>query len=167
MVKFIVAGIAALLSIGNATASIEVFLAPPGWQRSTDSTAEIKDYLTSTKSGDKTVENSYLLPVIFTAVTAYRNQVQQQINGMFTQTELKKFSGTICKIDITTGNTAIDDPDPPELFALDYYADNSRAGCQVLIKKLEKLVTHGRFRQYPVRAKEHGMLSIDMLWVYS
>lgn len=167
MVKFIVTGVATLLMISNVAvaADVEVFVAPAGWQRSTDSTEEIKGFLSDLKVGNRTAENS-VSPELSNALTDYRNQVRKQINGVFTQTELKKYLGTTCKISFTTGKTASTDPTPPEVVTLDFLADNTLPGCKVLTKKLGQLVTHGSLRKYPILVKENGLLSIDMIYVF-
>lgn len=164
MVKFIVTGVAVLLMISNA-AAVEVFVAPAGWQRSTDSTEEIKDFLSDVKVGNRTAENS-LSPELSNALTDYRNQVRKQVNGVFTQPEQKKYLGTICKISFTTGKMASTDPTPPEVVTLDFLADNTLPGCKVLTKKLVQLVTHSSLRKYPTPIKENGLLSIDMIYVF-
>ncbi len=165
MIRFLITGVAALLTIGNAEA-VEVFVAPAGWQRSTDSTGEIKDFIANQEAGNRSVENSFS-PKLTESLTTYRDQVQKQVNGIFTQTELEKYSGEICKISLTTGKTAASDPVPPEVVSLDFLADNSLPGCKVLTEKLGQLVTHGSLRQYPIPVKEEGLLSIDMIYVFS
>jgi len=165
MIRFIATGVAALLMISDATAAVDIFVAPAGWQHSTDSTEEIKGFLSDLKVNNRTDGNS-LSPELNNALTDYRNQVQKQVNGMFTQTELKNYSGTICKISFTTGKTASTDPTPPEVVTLGFLADNTLPGCKVLTKKLGLLVTHGSLRKYPVLVKDNGLLSIDMIYVF-
>lgn len=167
MIKFIVTGVAILLMISNANAfaAVDVFVAPAGWQCSTDSTEEIKDFLSDVKVCN-TIAESSVSPGLSNALTGYRNQVRKQINGVLTQTELKKYLGTICKISFTTGKTAYTDPTPPEVVTLDFLADNTLPGCKVLTKKLEQLVTHGSLRKYPTLVKKNGWLSIDLIYVF-
>jgi hypothetical protein len=65
------------------------------------------------------------------------------VSDVFSESEFKKYRGDVCKISITTGDTAPSDPVLTQVFTYDELADNKKQSCQKLnnelIKKLLKI----------------------------
>jgi hypothetical protein len=51
-----------------------------------------------------------------------------------------KYDGAVCKISITTGNTAPSDPILTQVFALEQLADNGLKPCRELNNKLVSVI---------------------------
>ena len=80
--------------------------------------------------------------------------------------EFKKYRGDVCKISITTGNTAPSDPVLTQVFTYDELADNKKQSCQKLNNELIKKVAKDKGLSYPKVVKDYGSLSIDMIFLF-
>lgn len=154
-----------LLIAGNAFGTVKIIIPPPSWQEPTDSSAQIMHYLDGDNMANANNDESE--PDATTkAVSIYRGLVQAEIDQMYTEAELARFSGNVCKISFTTGNTALTDTTPAEVVAFDVLADNTAPGCVSLTHKLQHAVNKGTSLRYPQVAKAHGLLAIDFIMLF-
>jgi hypothetical protein len=70
----------------------------------------------------------------------YQNKIQKKVSGFFNGNDMIKYDGAVCKISITTGNTAPSDPILTQVFALEQLADNGLKPCRELNNKLVSVI---------------------------
>lgn len=157
--------ISSLLVVGNASALVKIFIAP-GWERSTNSTSDIKSFLSDINNKQDVINDSGSKE-LNSALINYRDRVKNKLAMMYSGNELDNYKGTVCKISFTTGKTGLNDPTPPSIINLDFLADNKSDGCVNLTKKLKKMVENDSDLKYPYIVKKNGLLSIDLIYVFS
>lgn len=144
-------------------AAINLTVAPQGWQFNTDTTEQIKDYLSKNAS-----EKSSLLSNYSPGMIADLNKFSDKVRTVLLKEDKKKTdtqnSDVVCKISISIGKTAPSDPEPPEVVMLDNQAENNSAACQSVYSVLKSAVSKKDDLKYPYVVKDSGILSINLIY---
>ena len=155
-----------LFCVGEASADVKVYFAPKSTVYETDTSAEIRKYLESFGKGGVKYENDNPKAVI-EAMIKYQNKIQKKVSGFFNGNDMIKYDGAVCKISITTGNTAPSDPILTQVFALEQLADNGLKPCRELNNKLVSVIDKDDNFKYPAVVKNYGLLSMDMIFYFN
>ncbi|HIE9251108.1 TPA: hypothetical protein ACXP8D_004669 [Klebsiella variicola subsp. variicola] len=149
--------------ISEASANVNVLIVPKSTSYETNTSTEIKKYLSELEHGK--INNLDSNPEdVNHAINAYLNKIQKKASLFFNHDELERYNGTVCKISITTGNTPSSSPIITQVFTIDQLADNDKEPCRKINKNLSSIVTHDSQFQYPRIVKDYGDLSIDMIF---
>ena len=165
MIRFVIDAFISILTIKGAFADINVFIAPNDLNYETNSTSEINHYLDELKKNNTKVDVDKD-PKISNELKKYIGIVNDRVSDVFSESEFKKYRGDVCKISITTGDTAPSDPVLTQVFTYDELADNKKQSCQKLNNELIKKVAKDKGLSYPKVVKDYGSLSIDMIFLF-
>ena len=166
MIRFVIAAFISILTIKGAFADINVFIAPNDLNYETNSTSEINHYLDELKKNNTKVDVDKD-PKISNELKKYIGIVNDRVSDVFSESEFKKYRGDVCKISITTGNTAPSDPILTQVFALEQLADNGLKPCRELNNKLVSVIDKDDNFKYPAVVKNYGLLSMDMIFYFN
>ncbi len=166
MIRFVIAAFISIFMVKGAFADVEVFLVPSDLNYETNTSSEINAYLDNLKNnksklgvdGDAKVNNE---------LNKYISLVNDKVSVFFSRNEFNKYRGDVCKISITTGNTAPSDPILTQVFTYNELADNKKQSCRKLNAELMKVVSIDKGLSYPRIVKDYGSLSIDMIFLFN
>ena len=166
MMRFWAFGFLCFLCVGEASADVKVFFAPKSTTYETNTSAEIKKYIEDLVGG-KVVDLSDNPKAVNKSLGEYLKKIKGKTSVFFGRNEMSKYNGTVCKISITTGNTAPSDPILTQVFTLGTLVDNNSEPCRELNNKLMSVVSRDDVFKYPAVVKDYGMLSMDMIFYFN
>lgn len=165
MIKIVILFVLVMISIINSVhASVQVYIAP-SWERRTDSTSEIKKYLSEINYNQNVIIDSSDSGVMKKTLNKYRKEIETYLSNDFPQKDTLKYKGTFCKVSFTSDKTSPEVINYPEVVSFDFFADNTSPGCKILTRELVKIVKNNNLI-YPYEIKKEGLLSINMIYVF-